>query len=79
MTKMIYYTHTQTHTYNESPTWFIIRMPLRIVKLWCSLFLSLEIQMQNNQDEAWATTFSQVLAGDSEGLPGLGVSSDFPD
>ena len=35
--------------------------------------------MQNNQDEAWATTFSQVLAGDSEGLPGLGVSSDFPD
>ena len=54
-------------------------MPLRIVKLWCSLFLSLEIQMQNNQDEAWATAFSQVLAGDSEGPPGLGVSTDFPD
>ena len=35
--------------------------------------------MQNNQDEAWATAFSQVLAGDSEGPPGLGVSTDFPD
>ena len=54
-------------------------MPLRIVKLWYSLFLSLEIQIRNNQNEARATAFSQVLAGDSEGLPGLGVSSDFPD
>ena len=47
--------------------------------MWYSLFLALEIRIQDIQDEAQATAFYQVLAGDSDGQPGLGIADDFPD